>query len=183
MNTNPSNGNHTIADAAGGGKSLSLSALLPSERIRLDVVVATWQDAIRESGRLLYATGAVTVDYIEAMVKVAEELGPYIAIAPGIALPHASTEAGAKQTALSLVKLAEPINFGNPDNDPVRLVFGLAAIDHTAHVVALQALAELFLSKDLMARLFEANTAATVIGVFCQAERILDKSHERRPED
>ena len=108
-------------------------------------------------------------------MKVAEELGPYIAIAPGIALPHASTEAGAKQTALSLIKLAEPINFGNPDNDPVRLVFGLAAIDHTAHVVALQALAELFLSKDLMTKLFEANTTDSVIEVFRQAEEILDK--------
>jgi mannitol/fructose-specific phosphotransferase system IIA component (Ntr-type) len=119
----------------------------------------------------LYETGAVAHEYIEAMVKVAEELGPYIVIAPGIALPHARSEAGAIQTALSFVKLADPVNFGNPDNDPVRLVFALAAVDNTAHTVALQALAELFLSKDLMSRLFVARTKASVLGAFREAER------------
>lgn len=157
------------------GKILSLSDLLPVERIRLDVKVDNWQDAIRASGKLLYETGAVTPEYIEAMIQVAEELGPYIAIAPGIALPHAATEAGAKQTALSLVKLAEPVCFGNPDNDPVRLVFALSAVDKKAHIVALQALAELFLSKDLMDELFHAESVGSVVEIFRHAETMLNK--------
>ena len=169
------NGIQDTSDDGASGKPLSLRELLPSERIGLDVKAGTWQEAVRESGKLLLESGAVTPEYIEAMVKVAEELGPYIAIAPGIALPHASTEAGAKQTALSLIKLAEPVNFGNPDNDPVRLVFGLAAVDHTTHIVALQALAELFLSKELMNQLFNAKSTMSVIDVFRQAEKILHK--------
>ena len=157
----------------GGGRLLSLSELLPAERIELDVTVDSWQEAIREAGRLLFETGAVTRDYIEAMIKVVEELGPYVAIGPGIALPHARSEAGAKQTALSLVKLAKPVNFGNPDNDPVYLVFALAAIDKTAHMTALQALAALFLSKDLMRQLFDARSKVSVLEVFHQAEQTL----------
>lgn len=153
----------------------SLSELLPSQRILLDVKVDSWQEAIREAGKLLFDSGAVTHDYIEAMVQVAGELGPYIVLAPGIALPHAATKAGAKQTALSLVRLADPINFGNPDNDPVRLVFGLSAIDKKAHMVALQALAKLFLSKDLLNQLITATSISSVIETFRKAEELLDE--------
>ena len=99
----------------------SLSELLPPERIKLDVKVINWQGAIREAGILLFNSGAVTNEYIDAMVKVAEELGPYFVIAPGIALPHAATEAGAKQTALSMIKLSNPIYFGNPEMIPSNL--------------------------------------------------------------
>jgi mannitol operon transcriptional antiterminator len=156
-------------------KSLSLSDLLPGERIRLGVRVDNWQEAIRAAGKLLFASGAVTSDYPEAMVNVAKELGPYIVIAPGVALPHAATEAGAKQTALSLVKLADPVNFGNPDNDPVRLVIGLSAIDKKVHILALQALAELLLSKDLVDRLFNAESINSILKVLQEAEKKLAK--------
>ena len=156
-------------------KLLSLSELLPPERIKLEVRVDTWQEAIREAGELLLEGSAVTEEYIQAMIKVAEELGPYIVIAPGIALPHAAKEAGAKKTALSLVKLVEPINFGNPDNDPVRLVFGLAAVDKKVHMLALQALAELFLSSDLVDQLFKAESIDSILEIFQQAEKILNK--------
>lgn len=160
------NGNHRLR---------SLSELLPSERIKLNVEVSTWQEAIREAGKLLYASDSVTAEYIEAMIKVAEELGPYLVIAPGIALPHAATEAGARQTALSFVKLATPVNFGNPDHDPVRLVFGLSAIDKKAHMAALQTLARLFMSKDLVNQLLNADSVNAVIETVHEAEAILSK--------
>ena len=159
--------------AASAAQQFSLIELLPPERIRLDVRVDDWQGAIRAAGKLLFETDAVRFEYIEAMIKVAQELGPYIAIAPGIALPHARTEAGAKQTALSLVKLVEPVAFGNPDNDPVRLVFGLAAVDNKAHITALQALAELFMSKELMEQLFQVESVDRVIELMQQAQEML----------
>jgi mannitol/fructose-specific phosphotransferase system IIA component (Ntr-type) len=164
---------HPDAKPGEGGAArgaLSLTEILPAERIELDVSVNTWQEAIQAAGKLLFETGAITQEYINAMVKVAEELGPYIAIAPGIALPHARPEAGALRTALSLVKLTQPVNFGNPDNDPVQLIFALAAVDNRAHTFALQALAELFLSKDLMKQLVEASSKEAVLEAFRQAE-------------
>lgn len=153
----------------------SLSELLPSQRIKLDVKVNTWQEAIYEAGKLLYESNAVTHEYVDAMIKVAEEFGPYIVIAPGIALPHAATEAGAKQSALSLIKLASPINFGNPDHDPVRLVIGLSAVDKQAHMAALQTLARLFMSKDLVNQLFNAESINSVMETFHQAETALNE--------
>jgi PTS system ascorbate-specific IIA component len=41
------------------------------------------------------------------------------------------------------VTLAEPITFGNDANDPVKLVFGLCAVDHDSHLDLLAELSAL----------------------------------------
>jgi len=109
--------------------------------IEMGVRVDDWPSAIAAAGRLLVRAGAVEDRYIEAMVRVARELGPYIVIAPGVAMPHARPEDGAKRTAVSFVCLEQPVEFGNEENDPVRLVVGLAAVDHDAHIEVMRQLA------------------------------------------
>lgn len=83
-------------------------------------------------------------------------------------MPHASPNAGVKRTALSLVKLATPVEFGNPDNDPVEIVIGLAAIDGKTHVNTMRALAELMIDKERMARLFRAQTKNEIMEILTQ---------------
>ncbi len=52
------------------------------------------------------------------MIRVAKN-SAHIVIAPGIALPHARPEDGVIDSTVAVVRLAEPVNFGNEDNDPV----------------------------------------------------------------
>jgi PTS system ascorbate-specific IIA component len=77
------------------------------------------------------------------MVDVIETLGPYVVLAPGLALAHSRPSPAVHRTGLSWVTLAEPVPFGHETNDPVRLVIGLAGLDHDAHVGALAQLARL----------------------------------------
>jgi mannitol/fructose-specific phosphotransferase system IIA component (Ntr-type) len=74
-------------------------------------------------------------------------MGPYIVIAPGIAMPHARPEDGVKQVCMSLITLKEPVKFGNETNDPVKLVIEFGAIDNHTHLQALSQLMNLFTSK------------------------------------
>jgi len=90
--------------------------------------------------------------YVEAMVRVTEELGPYAVIAPGVAMPHARPEDGAREVGLSLVVLREGVNFGSP-NDPVYVVIGFAAKDKTSHLRVLQQLAEFLSEPDVVEEL------------------------------
>ena len=113
--------------------------------------------AIRASGELLVASGRATPDYIDQMLAAGEEFGPYIVIAPGIALAHARPSRSVIETGLSLAVLAEPIEFGS-HNDPVRLVFGLAAVDHEGHIEVLAALAERLSDEDFVNSLLNAST-------------------------
>lgn len=118
-----------------------LSDYLTEKTIAVNVAADDWQEAIRAAGQLLVETGGVEPRYIEAMIRTAEELGPYIVIAPGIAIPHARPEEGVIKNCFSLITLSPPVEFGNEDNDPVVVVVAFGATDHESHVETLAELA------------------------------------------
>jgi PTS system ascorbate-specific IIA component len=128
------------------------------------VAAADRESAIRASGALLVASGRCTQEYVDQMVAAVDEFGPYIVIAPGIALAHARPSDAVVQTGLSLAVLAEPIEFGS-HNDPVRLVFGLAAKDHEGHLEVLAELAERLTDEDFVNSLLNALTTAELVGL------------------
>jgi PTS system ascorbate-specific IIA component len=113
--------------------------------VRLGVRAKDWRAAVAEAGRVLVESGKVEDRYVDAMIRVVEELGPYMVVARGVALAHARPEAGVLERGLSLVRLKEPVRFGHPDNDPVHLVFGLAAIGGDDHVELMAELAAVLL--------------------------------------
>ena len=51
--------------------------LLSEDRIMVDYQAEDWESAVRQAGRLLYETGAVEEQYIEAMVDMRCESNPY----------------------------------------------------------------------------------------------------------
>ena len=120
---------------------MNLADHLPDGSILTRAQASDWRDAIRLAGDALVATGVTDDEYTAAMIAAVEDLGPYIVIAPGFALAHARPSAAVHRTGISWVALAEPVEFGAGANDPVRLVVGLAALDHTSHVEIMSALA------------------------------------------
>lgn len=100
--------------------------LLSEDRVMVDYEADDWEDAIRQSGRLLRDSGAVTDAYVEAMVDNVKENGPYIVIWPGTALPHADCLEGVKKEAASLLRLKAPVEFHHESNDPVRYLIGIS---------------------------------------------------------
>lgn len=119
------------------------------DRVLVGASARDWVEAVRLAGELLARDGVVEERYVEAMVRVTEELGPYAVIAPGVAMPHARPEDGAREVGLSLVVLREGVNFGSP-NDPVYVVIGFAAKDRTSHLRVLQQLAEFLSEPDVI---------------------------------
>jgi len=140
-----------------------LSDLVDPAAILLDAPAPDWRAAIRQSGDLLVSVGATTDAYTEAMIRTVEEHGPYIVIAPGFALAHSRPDDSVLRTALSFVRLAEPVPFGNAANDPVTLVMALAAADSSAHQAALASLAGVLADPERRRALDAAADAAAVL--------------------
>lgn len=115
-----------------------LRDLLVYDTVRTNVKVRNWEEAVRFGGKLLKDRGVIKQKYIETMVNTVKELGTYIVIAPNIAMPHASSKDGVNEIGLSLITLKNPVEFGHPENDPVKIVICLAAVDHSSHLKALQ---------------------------------------------
>ncbi|PMQ00822.1 MAG: hypothetical protein CBR30_09115 [Dictyoglomus sp. NZ13-RE01] len=147
---------------------MRLLDLLTLERIRVNVKAKDWKDAIRNVGELMVKTQCVEERYIDAMIKVAESLGPYIVIVPGVAFPHARPEDGVISPCFALITLEEPINFGNPQNDPVKLVIGFAAIDNEQHLEALKELSEILSNDDLVKKIIQAKEEREIFEIIKQ---------------
>lgn len=122
---------------------MSLPALA-DRAIVLQARAADWRDAVRLAGDALVDSGCTTAEYTEAMIRMVDDHGPYIVIAPGLALAHARPGPEVRCDGLSVVTLAEPVEFGHAHNDPVRVVIGLAGVAADAHLEAVAQLANAF---------------------------------------
>jgi PTS system ascorbate-specific IIA component len=164
-----------MRDLAGSGEAAAaqqpLSRLLDPSAINLGANAADWRAAVRLAGDALVASGATAPAYTDAMVATVEELGPYIVLAPGIALAHARPSAAVHRAGMSLVTLAAPVPFGNPRNDPVTLVIGLAAPDEEGHVAALATLAEFLADAGRQAALLRSTSPGEALRLIAAFER------------
>ena len=132
--------------------------ILTEDTVEVHVEVDDWEEAVREAGRLLYKNGYVEERYVDNMVEIVKEVGPYIVLLKGVALAHARPNQGAKKIGLSLITLKTPVCFGNEDNDPVSLVFALSAVDNSSHLELLAEMSEIFDDEAGMMELAKAET-------------------------
>ena len=139
-----------------------LDQALGEGSIRLKQNCLNWKESFQVAGSALVESKRTTEDYIQEMIQAFEELGPYMVIAPGIALAHGRPSEAVLETGLSLVTLSNPIEFGHSSNDPVSLVIGLAAVDHDSHIDLMSALAELLMSEDTVNLLLNATNESEV---------------------
>ena len=126
-------------------------------RVRVDV--PGWREGIRAACHPLVDAGAFEQRYEDRCVAIVEEQGPYIVLAPGIALAHARPEDGVLRLGLGVAVLQHPVSFGHAVNDPVDLVLAFGSPDKGSHVGLLSALAGALLA-GLAGRLREAPSDA-----------------------
>lgn len=132
-----------------GGVSL-LQDLLSEDNVSFRYPAETWEDVIRHGGQLMVDAGFTEPTYTEAMIDVVRDMGPYIVLAPGLAMPHARPEMGAKQVGTALVTLEKPIDFGSPENDPVSVAVFLCAPNKEEHIQLLTDIATLFEDEEFL---------------------------------
>lgn len=132
-----------------GGVSL-LQDLLSEDNVSFHYPAETWEAVIRHGGQLMVDAGFTEPTYTEAMIDVVRDMGPYIVLAPGLAMPHARPEMGAKQVGTALVTLEKPIDFGSPENDPVSVAVFLCAPNKDEHIQLLTDIATLFEDEEFL---------------------------------
>lgn len=103
--------------------------------------VTDWRDAVHQACAPLLEADTITDTYPRRCVEMVEEHGPYIVLAPGLALAHARPEDGVRRLGVAVITLTEPVDFGHSDNDPVDVVFAFGSPDADQHVGLLSALA------------------------------------------
>ncbi|EOX7389634.1 MULTISPECIES: PTS sugar transporter subunit IIA [Enterobacter] len=126
--------------------------------ITLQESVENWPQALELCAKPLLDLQVIEPEYVTAIIQQHHTLGPYYVLAPGLAMPHARPEEGAKGLGLSLLKLKQGVSFGAGEFDPVDVIIMLAAPDKNSHIEMISSLAELFSSDTDMAELHQVNT-------------------------
>lgn len=139
-----------------------ITTWLPVENIQIVDSVSDWKQAIRLSAQPLLAKETITEEYVEAIFKSHQELGPYYVLAPGLAMPHARPEQGAIKNGLSLLHIKQGVSFNADENDPIYVVIMLCALSGDEHINMITALAEIFSEDERLSALLKASTMETI---------------------
>lgn len=126
-----------------------MEELISLKNINAKVEAKDWKEAITKAGELLAKSEDISEEYIKNMIDSVIEYGPYIVLSKGFALAHAAPSEAVKRSAISLINLKKPINFGS-NNDPVSVVMCLACVDRKAHLDSLQKLSLIIMKENMI---------------------------------
>ena len=86
------------------------SLVLNKDNVKLKVKASDWEEAVRIGAGMLVEQGCAKQSYVDGIIASVKELGPYIVIADGIAMPHTRPEQGAIGIGCSLITLDQPLD-------------------------------------------------------------------------
>jgi transcriptional antiterminator/mannitol/fructose-specific phosphotransferase system IIA component (Ntr-type) len=152
----------------------SLIELISVNNIRVSIHAGAWAEVVEEAGKPLLLSGAIEKEYILAMKDTIRRYGPYAVIMPGVVLLHARPNQGVNMVCISLITLANPIKFGHPLFDPVKVAFVLGATNEFEHINALQQLTSLLGDEKKINDIYEAKSKIEVLKIVQEHVASLD---------
>ncbi|NIY83706.1 PTS sugar transporter subunit IIA [Vibrio hepatarius] len=115
-----------------------------------------WEEAIRIGSSQLIVEEKISEKYVDQMIENIKKLGPYIVIAPSIALAHSRPSEYVYQDCISITVFDKPVVFNNIENDPVRLLFVFAAKENNNHINLIKEISYLLDNSNVLSRLLSA---------------------------
>ncbi|MBS7576507.1 MULTISPECIES: BglG family transcription antiterminator [unclassified Enterococcus] len=139
---------------------IKLRDILPPENIQLDVMVRGWKEAIYISAAPLLMSHAIERSYIDKIIQMVKNEGPFMIIMDKVALPHASPEDGANKIGLTITALRQSVWIGDKE---IKYLFTLSAIDRKQHLGAIAELMKLIENPEFFNRLDTSRSSDEVL--------------------
>ena len=137
-----------------------LAAILPATQVLVDVKATSKKRAFEEAGLLFEQLHNFSRAIITDSLFARERLGS-TSLGHGVAIPHGRVK-GLKSPMAALFRLAKPIVFDAPDEQPVGLLIFLLVPEAATqkHLEILAEIAEMLSDQDLRTRLMNTHDAA-----------------------
>jgi mannitol/fructose-specific phosphotransferase system IIA component (Ntr-type) len=121
-----------------------------------------WEEAVRMSCDKLIEKNIISNVYVNEIISSVKEHGPYIVIAPNVAMPHATADSkGVFGTAVSFTKFPEQVMFfdsSENEEKPAQLFFTLAAKNPDEHLENITNLMGLLMEEGMVDKLLNTNS-------------------------
>jgi len=121
--------------------------------------------ASEAAGELLVSSGLVVSGYVDEITEIIQKHGPYMVIAPGIAIVHGRPSGSVLKTGASVVIDSTGVISGNEKNDPVKVVLAISAKNDAEHLQMLKSIAELFNQPGMVEKMANCSSSGEVLNL------------------
>lgn len=122
-----------------------------------------WEDAIRKAAEVLLKSGCINEHYIDVMISLAHQYGPYFVISPQVAIAHAQPKDGASKLGVSLNIYKKGLDIMGKEK--VQFLFVLATPNQSMHLHILQNIACLSQQTDVINQIIEAECKEDILSI------------------
>ncbi|MEG1481154.1 PTS sugar transporter subunit IIA [Clostridium sp.] len=133
-----------------------LKELIEKKRYSFHEGFDNWEDAVRAACAPLEEQNAIEKEYPYLIIESIKKYGPYIVIAPKIAIPHAQEGHGVNETSMCFMKTNTPVKFSDDEAEDAQLFFVLASTDNDIHLQNLANMVELISDEEVVEKLLKA---------------------------
>lgn len=140
--------------------------LLRDDNILLNQSFNSQEEAIKRAGQLLVQSGAVTEDYIPAMLERENIISTYMG--NWLAIPHGTDDAKSAvlDSSLALLQIPNGLDWGGEE---VKVVIGIAGKDGT-HLELLSQIAIAFSEEENVEKIVNAQTTSEIRRILEEAD-------------
>lgn len=138
-------------------------SILSAENIILNQALATKEEAIRLTGKVLVDRGYVQPSYVEKMLEREEMTSTFMG--NFVAIPHGTDDAKheVKESGIAIIQVPEGVDFG--DGNIVKLIFGIAG-KGDEHLDILSNIAIVVSEEENVEEIVKATTTDEVLSFF-----------------
>lgn len=123
-----------------------------------------WEEAIRIAAQPLVDAKTIDPAYVDSIISVVHDQGPYMNIGPQIVLAHARPDSSVHGIGLSLLKTNSAVDFVDAEH-PVKLWFVLTATDSQSHLSVIQQLMTLLTDKPAVQKVLDAISVGQILTI------------------
>lgn len=141
-------------------KEYRLFDLLSEKRIVILNKDIDWIKGLNIASKPLIREGAIKPTYIDSMIQLVEDYGPYFILKNGVAIAHGKVDQGANRLGLSLLVNRKGVDF---EGTKVYLLFVMSSPDQHKHLSMLRDIMELSNNNGFINDLLKGNDTALLI--------------------
>lgn len=132
-------------------KNKGLKDFISRDKVRIINKVSTWQESIEECGKILIESGDVEAEYVQQIIKIAENYGVHFIIDNEVAIPHGEVELHVNNSSIGVLLIKEPVKFTYERK--AKLFFIISAKLTKDHVKSIDEISELSRKNDFFKEL------------------------------
>lgn len=120
--------------------------MFKKELINFNIQARNWEDALENTCNILEKNGYIEHKYINKLINITKEIGPYYIITSNVGIPHLRPDEGVIKSGLAFFKLRNKVDFSG---NKIQYLIYILALNSNEHIDKIQSITSILEDKNL----------------------------------